>query len=564
MTKLGGQNVPVEITRTGKCLSHSPDRFGLLSDCFVISRAGVQVPSVALFVPQHLHNSFFCSSGRSQVYTYFSLGKHLSFNSHNAGTHSGQVRVATDGDGCDRIAITRAKSRSFTCVSILCPMSIKAERARKRGETRSAFSIVVTKNTSRPCYRVLKGSALCENFSSLFIGIPLDLGAAKPGVYQAVASGENISSTRRGVNSRKGVPYAASRRGEKSQSARRQAASSVGEKHLGDVPLNIPRVSGISWKDEIGVALCWRDEPSEYSSGGGVVTPAVWLKNLTVSSGGIGRRYVAVETERDRTILPRGYSAATNEARKRGQSDCTDSCGVQIPASTPQLPLPEASSSRLRRRGDIWAAMVSTPAVATPGNAGSIPAPSIIAIHAAPCAPILVDVLLMQTSLRDFTNTLLRGVAQITPSRGGAATLPCARPNRRLAPSSDNSKPWRYDMSEHTKEPWSGAPDWPSIVNTETAEFVGEFRLTPDRDRACTCVNACAGIENPEAIPQVIEAARIVATDHHHFDPSPDGDVCNICGNYRDHRFHYRKGESNAKNIEHLILTLAALKGAKP
>lgn len=54
--------------------------------------------------------------------------------------------------------------------------------------------------------------------------------------------------------------------------------------------------------------------------------------------GGIGRRYVTVGTERDRTILLRGFSAATNEARERGQSDCTEPCGVKIPAVSPKNP----------------------------------------------------------------------------------------------------------------------------------------------------------------------------------------------------------------------------------
>jgi len=77
-----------------------------------------------------------------------------------AGTHNGQCALLWIGDGCNRTANARVKSQHLLHLS-RWTLNI-TERARKRGEARSAMLSVVTNFTSRGCYRALKAPALCE------------------------------------------------------------------------------------------------------------------------------------------------------------------------------------------------------------------------------------------------------------------------------------------------------------------------------------------------------------------------------------------------------------------
>lgn len=71
-------------------------------------------------------------------------------------------------------------------------------------------------------------------------------------------------------------------------------------------------------------------------------------------------------------------------------------------------------------------------------------------------------------------------------------------------------------MSKHTPEPWTGpfyrsdvGPDDEYFIDYWGVDGVGKFDNEVDAQRAMACVNACAGI-NPEAVPDVVEALRIL------------------------------------------------------
>ena len=61
---------------------------------------------------------------------------------------------------------------------------------------------------------------------------------------------------------------------------------------------------------------------------------------------------------------------------------------------------------------------------------------------------------------------------------------------------------------KHTPEPW-GPKGWPPVIShIESATILS----TLDYERARACVNACAGIENPEKIKDLVEAAEKAIT----------------------------------------------------
>ena len=61
---------------------------------------------------------------------------------------------------------------------------------------------------------------------------------------------------------------------------------------------------------------------------------------------------------------------------------------------------------------------------------------------------------------------------------------------------------------EHSPEPWVAAPSME--LSDAAGDPVAEFFWTPDRDFALACVNACAGIAEPEkAIPALVEALQL-------------------------------------------------------
>ena len=142
----------------------------------------------------------------------------MNFSSYIAGMHNERARCQGTADGCDRIANTRVKSRSHIYINYDVTLTIRAERARKRGEARSAPIQVVNNVTSRGCCRALKAPALCVN--SFFDAL---VSLNKPGGHAPL--GENCSSNRRITpswdfplqhNSERRNPYASlQRRGEK-------------------------------------------------------------------------------------------------------------------------------------------------------------------------------------------------------------------------------------------------------------------------------------------------------------------------------------------------------------
>lgn len=62
---------------------------------------------------------------------------------------------------------------------------------------------------------------------------------------------------------------------------------------------------------------------------------------------------------------------------------------------------------------------------------------------------------------------------------------------------------------QHTPEPWSGHPTTHGFyyweIKGSDAKSIGGINQDADMLRAINCVNACAGIANPEVIPELIE-----------------------------------------------------------
>lgn len=69
-------------------------------------------------------------------------------------------------------------------------------------------------------------------------------------------------------------------------------------------------------------------------------------------------------------------------------------------------------------------------------------------------------------------------------------------------------------MSTHSPEPWypiistrpkcGSLPDDPGRIIDAHANFIAEFPTEADTLRAAACVNACAGIEDPETILNLV------------------------------------------------------------
>lgn len=75
-------------------------------------------------------------------------------------------------------------------------------------------------------------------------------------------------------------------------------------------------------------------------------------------------------------------------------------------------------------------------------------------------------------------------------------------------PNGSTPTPWPQPTYHNDTGPVDGF-----FVEWWEVEGVGRFEYEADARRAVACVNACAGIANPAAIPELLKKARQLALD---------------------------------------------------